>query len=71
MRFSDDEIHKIAFIWNNLFKITSLDREGWDENFIYKSYVMSQFMPTFGFFNDTDFNLKDRGVIIQSNTFSL
>ena len=28
MPFFDDEIHKITFILNNLFKITSLDREG-------------------------------------------
>lgn len=71
MPFSDDKIHKITFIWNNLFKITSLNRERWDENFIYKSYVMFQFMSTFEFVNDIDFNLKDRRVIIQSNIFSL
>ena len=50
-----------------------LDKEGWDENFIYKLRViaeLSQFLSTFEFFNDTDFNLQDEE-IIKSNVFSL
>ena len=39
--FSDGEIHKIILVLNNLFKVTSLDKEGWDEKFIYKTYVIS------------------------------
>lgn len=50
-----------------------LDKEGWGENFIYKLHViaeLSQFLSTFEFFNDTDFNLQDEE-IIKSNVFSL
>ena len=51
--FYDDEIHKTTFFVNNLFEVTSLDRKGRDEHFIYKTYVVaewSHFMSTFEFF---------------------
>ena len=68
MPFFNDEIHKITFILNNLFKITSLDREGLNEYFIYWLDIiveLSQFMSTFEFFDDIDFNSKDGEVIFN------
>ena len=50
--FSDGEIYKITFVLNNLFKVTSLVKEGWDKKCIYKMNViveLSQFMSTFEF----------------------
>lgn len=71
--FSDDEIFKITFVLNNLFKVTSLDIEGWEENFIYETNVIaevSQFILTFEFFNNIDFNFL-QSEIVESNVFSL
>lgn len=72
--FSDDEIYKVIFTLNNLFKITSLQSQGWDEHFIYKLHIVAdcyQFMSTFGFANDIDFNVEAKKIIVQSNIVSL
>ena len=66
--FSDDEMHKVIFTLNNLFKITSLQSQGWDEHFIYKLHIVAdcyQYMSTFGFANDIDFNVEDKKIIVQ------
>ena len=71
--FSDGEIYKITFVLNNLFKVTSLVKEGWDKKCIYKMHViveLSQFMSTFEFFNEIGFNFL-RNEIVESNVFSL
>ena len=71
--FSDDEIHKVTFVLNNLFKETSLDKEGWDESFIYKTHIiaeLSQFMSAFEVFSYIDFNFL-QNEIFESNVFSL
>ena len=71
--FPDDEIQKIRSVLNNFFKLASLDKEGWDENFIYKTHViaeLSQFMLTFEFSKDIDFNFS-WNEIVESKVFSL
>ena len=71
--FPDDEIQKIRSVLNNFFELASLDKEGWDENFIYKTHViaqLSQFMLTFEFSKDIDFNFS-RNEIVESKVFSL
>ena len=53
---------------NNLFKVTSLDKEGWEENFIYETNVIaevSQFMLTFEFFNNIDFNFLRSEIVLN------
>lgn len=73
----DEELYKITSILNNILKVTSLHKEGWDKNFLYRHDVVSSgpdekgFMSTFKFFNDTDFSLKNgEEVIVKSNVFS-
>ena len=59
--FSYDEMYKVLFILNNLFKVTSLHKKGWDENFIYNLHVAadcSQFMSMFEFSNNIHFSVN-------------
>ena len=68
---SDIEMHKITSILNGLFKVTSLQLKGWNENFIYKLNIVpacSQFMTIFKIINDIHFDIDE--IVAQSKIFT-